>query len=130
MSHASKKRAEVEGGTVRVLGRGLRANRGVRLTLRGIREATGRTQIEVKVASKIDQADISRLEARSDFDDCQVATLQRYVAALGGRLDLVAVFGDKKITLAGVEKVDDSPANKALQRTTRLPRSARSAVRR
>jgi hypothetical protein len=130
MSHASKKRAEVESDPVRVLGRGLRANRGVHLTLRGIREATGRTQVEVKEVSKIDQADISRLEARSDFDDCQVATLQRYVAALGGRLHLVAVFGDKSITLAGVQKIDDSPANKALQRTSRLPRSAPSRVRR
>lgn|SRR5215510_10243832 len=117
MSHAPKKRAKSEGDPVRVLGRGLRAKRGVRLTLRGIREATGRTQVEVKEASKIDQADISRLEARSDFDDCQVATLQRYVAALGGRLDLVAVFGDKKITLTGVEETGDSPANKPLQRT-------------
>jgi hypothetical protein len=130
VSHASKKRSEVESDPVRVLGRGSRANRGVRLTLRGIREATGRTQVEVKEASRIDQADISRLEARSDFDDCQVATLQRYVSALGGRLDLVAVFGDKKITLAGVTKDDNSPADKALQRTTRFPRSARSAVRR
>jgi hypothetical protein len=49
----------------------------------------------------MDQADVSRLEGREDFDDCQVSTLQRYVAALGGQLELVAAFGDKKIILTG-----------------------------
>src|SRR5438477_4226149 len=120
MSQASKRRHEPEADPVRVLGRGLRAQRGVHLTLRGLREASGKTQVDVKAASGIDQGDISRLEGRSNFDDCQVATLQRYVAAVGGRLDLVAVFGDKKIVLAGIE-TSDSPANKALQRAGRRP---------
>jgi hypothetical protein len=123
MSHAPKRRSEAAAHPVRVLGRGLRAQRGVHLTLRGIREATGRTQVDVREASHIDQADISRLEARSHFEDCQVSTLQRYVSALGGRLDLVAVFGDKRIVLAGAEKPGESPA-KALQPTSRPPRSA------
>jgi hypothetical protein len=51
----------------------------------------------------MDQGDISRLEARTTFDDCQVSTLQRYLAAIGGRLELVAAFGDKKIIISGVE---------------------------
>jgi hypothetical protein len=126
MSHAAKRRMEGEADPVRVLGRGLRAQRGVHLTLRALREAAGRTQVDIKQASGIDQGDISRLEARTDFEDCQVETLQRYVAALGGQLDLVAVFGDKKISLVGIEKGGEAPANKALQRTRRLPRSARS----
>ena len=130
MSRAARRRTESETDPVRVLGRGLRAQRGVRLTLRTLREAAGKTQVDVKEASGIDQGDISRLEARADFDDCQLETLQRYVAALGGHLDLVAVFGDKRIALAGVEKGRESPANKGLQRTTRLPRSARSSSRR
>jgi transcriptional regulator with XRE-family HTH domain len=130
MSRAARRRTEGETDPVRVLGRGLRAQRGVHLTLRTLREAAGKTQVDVKEASGIDQGDISRLETRADFDDCQVETLQRYVAALGGHLDLVAVFGDKRIALAGVEKGRESPANKPLQRTTRLPRSARSSRRR
>ena len=32
----------------------------------------------------------------------EASTLQRYVAALGGRLELVAAFGDKKIILTGM----------------------------
>jgi hypothetical protein len=51
----------------------------------------------------MDQADVSRLESREDFDDCQVSTLQRYVTALGGNLELVAAFGNKRIVLCGVE---------------------------
>jgi transcriptional regulator with XRE-family HTH domain len=87
----------------RMLGRGLRAQRGVRLTMHTLREAAGKTQAEVAVASRMDQADVSRLERRETFADCQVSTLERYVAALGGRLDLVATFGDKRIILAGAE---------------------------
>ncbi len=122
MRQMLKRRPESEAGPVRVLGRGLRAQRGVHLTLRAVREATGKTQVEVREASHIDQADISRLEARGTLDDCQVSTLQRYVAALGGRLDVVAVFGDKKIILTGVDtqSLKEVPANK-VQRTARRP---------
>jgi hypothetical protein len=102
MSHATKQRTESEAEPVRVLGRGLRAQRGVHLTLRTLREAAGKTQVDVTGASQMDQADISRLEGRQNFDDCQVSTLQRYISALGGRLELVAVFGDKKIIVAGI----------------------------
>ncbi len=73
------------------------------MTLRTIREATDTTQVGVAQRSQIDQADISRLENRADFDECQVATLKRYVEALGGKLELVAKFGDKAITIAGAE---------------------------
>ena len=101
-----------------MLGRGLRAQRGVHLSLRAVREAVGRTQLEVAEASEIDQGDISRIEGREVFDDCQVSTLQRYLAAIGGNLELVAAFGDKKFILVGVQN-PSSAANKVLQRTGR-----------
>jgi helix-turn-helix protein len=103
MSQAAKKKMEPEPGPVRVLGRGLRAQRGVHLTLRTLREAAGKTQSEVAEASQIDQADISRLENRSSFEDSQISTLQRYVAALGGQFELVAAFGNKRIILVGAQ---------------------------
>jgi transcriptional regulator with XRE-family HTH domain len=71
------------------------------LTLRTVREAIGKTQADVGEASRIDRGDISRLETRDTLDECQVETLRRYVVALGGELELVAVFGDKKIILTG-----------------------------
>ena len=115
MSRATKRRVERDAEPVRVLGRGLRAQRGVHLTMRTLREAAGKTQTEVAEASKIDQADISRLESRGNLAECQVSTLQRYVAALGGQLELVAAFGNKKIILSGAAQVGPSgdvpPAN-------------------
>ncbi len=121
MKHSAQRSLPPDVEPVRVLGRGLRAARGVRLTLKTIREASGKTQVAVADESRIDQGDISRLEGRNDFDDCQVATLRRYLEALGGKLDLVAVFGDKRITIAGTESGADKPkpANSALQRTGR-----------
>ena len=103
MSQAVKKIDDSEAEPVRVLGRGLRARRGVHLPLRTLREAAGKTQAEVADASGIHQSDISRLEGRESFDDCQVATLRRYIEALGGRLDLVATFGNKHIDLVAVK---------------------------
>ena len=96
-----RKQPVVEVEPVRVLGRGLRAQRGVHLPLRVLREGAGKTQIEVSASAKIDQGDISRLERRQDFDDCQIATLRRYVESLGGSLELVAVFGVKRIAITG-----------------------------
>ncbi len=104
MRQAIRRQTETEIEPVRVLGRGLRARRRVHLTLRTLREAAGKTQAQVAEASGIDQADVSRLESRETFEDCQVSTLQRYLAALGGQLDLVAAFGDKRIVLAGLSE--------------------------
>ena len=104
MSHATKTRGELSDAPVRVLGRGLRATRGVHLTMRTVREAAGQTQDDVARTAGMDQSDVSRLENRDDFGDCQISTLRRYVAALGGQLELVAAFGDKKIILTGTIK--------------------------
>ncbi|MBM4383350.1 MAG: XRE family transcriptional regulator [Deltaproteobacteria bacterium] len=111
MSQAAKRRSASGTEPVRVLGRGLGAARGVHLSLKTLREAAGKTQVDVAEQSLIDQADISRLEARSDFDDCLVTTLRRYVEALGGTLELVAQFGDKRLAIAGAQK----PANKVMR---------------
>ena len=104
---------------MRLLGRGLRAQGGVRLTIRTIREAASRTQLDVAAASQMDQADVSRLEGRKDLDECQVSTLRRYVAALGGSLELVAAFGNKRIVLCGVEsgEAEVTPDTNRMQRT-------------
>ncbi len=120
MSHATKRQVEQESEPVRVLGRGLRAQRGVHLTIRTLREAAGKTQAEVAEASKIAQADISRLEGREAFAECQVSTLERYIAALGGHLELVATFGDKKIILAGAQ-AGANPGEPLASKTPRRP---------
>lgn len=102
MKNSAQRIRRDEAEPVRVLGRGLRAQRGVRMTMRSLRDAAGKTQVEVSKAAKIDQSDVSRLERKQDFDDCEVATLRRYVESIGGKLEIVAVFGNKKITITGV----------------------------
>jgi len=66
------------------------------IDLRSIREATGKTQTEVAAALKTSQGEISRLERREDF---HVSTLQEYVAALGGELEVIANFGKRRVRL-------------------------------
>ena len=127
MRQARRKRAAAALEPVRIPGRGLGAQRGVHLTMRALREATGKTQLDVADDSQMDQADISRLESRRDFDDCQVATLRRYVAALGGQLELVAAFGSKRIVLAGTTAPG---ASGVAPRTKSSPRTGRKAARR
>jgi transcriptional regulator with XRE-family HTH domain len=83
-----------------------------------VREAAGKTQADVAAESQMDQADVSRLESREEFGDCQVSTLERYVTALGGNVELVAAFGNKRIVLCGAESGDPkAPANNRMQRT-------------
>jgi hypothetical protein len=97
--------------------------------LRTLRDAIGKTQVDVATDTQMHQADISRLEGREDFGDCQVSTLQRYLGALGGQLQLVAAFGDKKIELSGVEEVRQTPAS-SQRRRTRSAKASRRGHRR
>ena len=121
MSTAAKRRNITESEPVRILGRGLRAQRGVHLTIRAVREAVGKTQVDVAAKSAMDQSDVSRLEGREDFEECLVSTLRRYVAALGGQLELVASFGDKKIILTGSQSGRAGAPAKDIHRPGRRP---------
>ncbi|MBI4704677.1 MAG: helix-turn-helix domain-containing protein [Deltaproteobacteria bacterium] len=84
---------ELDEGKAKVLGRGLRAERGVRMPLRALRVAAGKTQVEVAQAVETDQGEISRIERR---DDALVSTLRRYARALGGELEIAVVFDGKR----------------------------------
>lgn len=67
--------------------------------LKSVRELLGKTQVEVAKAVEISQGQLSELERR---DDHLLSTLRRYVEALGGELEVIANFGDKRIRLHGV----------------------------
>lgn len=69
------------------------------MTLRELREFAQKTQEEVAEAAAMTQSELSRLERR---DDHLLSTLRRYVEALGGRLDVVAVFDNRQIKLENV----------------------------
>lgn len=66
------------------------------LTLQGLRRCLKLTQAEVGVTASMTQSELSRLESR---DDHLTSTLRRYVEALGGTLEISAVFGKRRIKL-------------------------------
>ena len=69
------------------------------MELRELRQEAGKTQAEVAEIAEMTQAELSKFERR---DDHLLSTLRRYVTALGGRLEVVAVFEDKRIALKGI----------------------------
>lgn len=82
---------EIDFAKAKVVRRGPRTVKDRPATLRLLRTASNKTQVEVADASGINQGELSRLE-RQPLGDRHLATIARYVEALGGRLELVAVF--------------------------------------
>ncbi len=68
-------------------------------TLRQFRQWRGFTQVEAAARFDVPQGEISKIEQRVDH---RVGNLSRYIAALGGRLELVAVVRGKRVVLQGV----------------------------
>ncbi len=66
------------------------------LSLAELRETRGATQQQVAEDLHSSQANISRIEHQ---DDLLLSTLRGYVSALGGRLEVTAVFPEQRITL-------------------------------
>lgn len=69
------------------------------MELRELREQAGKTQAEVAEVAEMTQAELSKFERREDH---LISTLRRYVTALGGELEVVAVFDNKRIALKGI----------------------------
>ena len=68
----------------------------LQMDLRGLRELLGKTQQEIAVLLERSQGQVSETESRKDV---RLSTLRTYVEALGGELELIANFGDKRIKL-------------------------------
>lgn len=69
------------------------------LTLRQLRDEAGKTQVEVAEIAEITQSALSRIENR---EGNPIDALRRYVEALGGELEVVAVIGNKRVKLLAV----------------------------
>ena len=74
-------------GSAKVVAKG--RLRDVQLTLSLLREATGKTQVEVAEEAGMNQAEVSRVEHRKDV---RLSTLRRFLGALDADLEIVAVF--------------------------------------
>jgi DNA-binding Xre family transcriptional regulator len=88
--------ASIDLPRARVLGRGLRAGVPQRISLRALRVALGVTQVDIAEAAGVDQAEVSRMEQRSDV---KLSTLDRYVKALGGTVEVHVVVNGRKFVL-------------------------------
>lgn len=64
------------------------------VTMRELRRMAGKSQVEVAQAMGVAQAEVSRLEARADT---KLSTLEKYVRALGGEVEIVARFGGRLV---------------------------------
>lgn len=74
------------------------------MTLRDLRKALELTQAEISEKLHMNQEAVSRLERRSDL---LLSTLQSYIRAMGGELNLTAKFPNRPpITLIGFEDIE------------------------
>ncbi len=65
--------------------------------IRDARKHRALTQVQLADTLGISQGNVSRLETRSDV---YLSTLRSYVEALGGQLEIAAVFGDDRVVVA------------------------------
>ena len=61
-------------------------------TLKDLRQAMQKTQVDLAAALHVGQDSISRLEKRSDM---LLSTLRGYIEAIGGKLEIVARFPNR-----------------------------------
>ena len=84
------------------------------LSLRDLRKALERTQVDVAEKMGVGQDAVSRYEQRTDL---MLSTLERYVSAMGGTLSIIAEFPDRNpVRVRTLGEVEDSG----------MPRAARS----
>lgn len=105
LSHP-RHRADIERETAAILA----ANK-----LATLRERTGLSQTDVARTLGVSQARVSRIERA---EEVQLSTLQRYVEALGGRLEVKAVFDDQSVSVT--PKRDREPARAGAAKTAAI----------
>jgi len=75
------------------------------MTLRDLRKAMHKTQVELSKSLHIQQDGISRLENRSDM---LITTLGKYIKAMGGTLKLTAEFPDRPpVNISGFNELQE-----------------------
>jgi predicted XRE-type DNA-binding protein len=87
-----KEKEEIREGADRMIAE-VRAQR-----LAEVRKRQNATQVEVAAAMGVSQARVSRIE-KGQLEKSEVETLAAYVKALGGKLKIIADFGDESYVL-------------------------------
>ncbi|HEY3743887.1 MAG TPA: hypothetical protein VGL53_28785 [Bryobacteraceae bacterium] len=73
------------------------------MTLDSLREKRGFRQGDVAKVLNLSQAAVSKLEFRTDS---YVSSVRKYVEALGGKLEIQAIFGDERVVIRGLDGDD------------------------
>ena len=73
------------------------------MALRNLRETFALTQENVAKTMQVGQETVSRIEGQRK--DMRLSTLRKYIAALGGDLELVARFPGRSVTLVNLAPV-------------------------
>ena len=63
-----------------------------------IRQAYGLDQSALAERLGVSQSRVSRIE-RGELDHAEIATIRGYIQALGGEVEIIAKFGDERITV-------------------------------
>ena len=88
------------------------------LTLRDLRQARYLTQERMAELMGVEQESVSRLERRADL---LLSTLGSYVAAMGGRLRLVAEFPDRQPVAIALSDITGTKPAPSRRRAGSLP---------
>jgi DNA-binding Xre family transcriptional regulator len=67
------------------------------IALGKLRESRNVTQVDLAAQLGITQGSVSRMEGRSEI---YLSTLRSYIEALGGHLEIAAVFGEDRVPVA------------------------------
>ncbi|HYW48825.1 MAG TPA: XRE family transcriptional regulator [Bryobacteraceae bacterium] len=67
-----------------------------------LRKAQQMTQLQLAEILGVNQGEVSKIEHRSDI--C-VSTLAEYIEAMGGRLEICAVFKDREVRITQFEEL-------------------------
>ena len=84
------------------------------LTLRDLRHAHHLTQERMAELLGVEQENVSRIERRADL---LLSTLASYVAAMGGKLRLIAEFPDRKPVAVALSDLSESAPEKPRRRS-------------
>lgn len=75
------------------------------LTLADLRRALDFTQQQIAASLDTNQSGVSRIEHQTDLF---ISTLRSYIEAMGGRLDLRAIFPDGEVSIRTIEEIEHS----------------------
>jgi DNA-binding transcriptional regulator YiaG len=78
------------------------------MTLHQLREARSLTQVNLAKVLRINQGAVSKMEKRTDM---YVSTLRNFIQAMGGQLQVKAIFAEGEVQIDQFENVADPHGN-------------------